>query len=89
MLMTFEAQVLNNCAPGQYFGGQSAARNRNAVDCLAVRRVAENFCVHLFLQPQAANADIFGIEIIFDALVSAFLAEAGFLHAAERALPQL
>src|SRR5690606_27216167 len=36
------------------------------------------------LEAEPANADIFAVEIILDALLTAFLAEAGLLQAAER-----
>jgi hypothetical protein len=47
MIVPLEAQILNDCAPGKDIGGQPAARDRNAVHCLAIGRMAENFGIHV------------------------------------------
>jgi hypothetical protein len=84
MFVVLEAQILNHCPPGQHLGGQSTAGNCDTVDCLAIMCMTEDFCVHFVSEPEATNTDVLGIEIIFDTLMSAFFAETGLFHAAER-----
>ena len=91
-VVPLKAQILQYGAPRQNACREAARADPHALDRLAVRRRAEYFMhdpVRRLLvrsQAEAADADIFGVEVVLDALMAAFAADAGLLDAAERRL---
>src|SRR5690606_16539075 len=80
-VMARHPQVLQDRAPGKDGGGKPAALDGVTLDGLAVFRSAESLALHaaglpLYLQAEPADANIFRVEVVFDALVAAFAAEA-------------